>query len=154
MGGQRATDVSTGRTERGTESDSTDPRKNREAFTKLTAGTPLSTARVDRLDYMWSRPTVPGLPASRLAIEATATVTLPPGTFTLQTISDDAVRVWIDGRLVIDNWTPHESAVDVAPIGPGKHAIRVLHYQVEGWTELRADILKGTVRASGSPGPH
>lgn len=135
-------------------SDSTDPRKNREAFARLIAGTPLSTGRVDRLDYMWFRPTIAGLPQARFAIDASATVTLPAGQFTLQTISDDAVRVWVDGKLVIDNWTPHESAVDVAPIGPGRHTIRVLHYQVDGWTELRTDIVRGTIRASGSPGPH
>ena len=135
-------------------SDSTDPRKNREAFARLTNAAPLSTARTGRLDYMWFRPTIAGLPQTRLAIDASAIVTLPAGVFTLQTISDDAVRVWIDGRLVIDHWTPHESAVDVAPIGPGKHAIRVLHYQVDGWTELRVDIDRGTVRASASPGPH
>ncbi len=28
-------------------------------------------------------------------------------TYTLSTISEGAVRVWIDGRLVIDNWTEH-----------------------------------------------
>jgi len=135
-------------------SDSTDPRKNREAFTKLVSGTPHSTAVAGRLDYMWFRPTIAGLPQTRFAIDATATVTLPAGVFTLQTISDDAIRVWIDGRLAIDNWTPHESAVDVTPIAPGKHTIRVLHYQVEGWTELRVDIARGTLRSSASPGPH
>ena len=43
----------------------------------------------------------------------------------LRTISDDGVRVWIDDALVIDNWKPHESEVDYAPVSGGRHAIRV-----------------------------
>ena len=29
------------------------------------------------------------------------------GTWTFHASSDDAVRVWVDGRLVVDDWTPH-----------------------------------------------
>ena len=34
---------------------------------------------------------------------------LPPadGTWTFYASSDDAIRVWVDGRLVVDDWTPH-----------------------------------------------
>jgi hypothetical protein len=94
------------------------------------------------------------LPQSKWALEARSTVTLAPGTYTLRTISDDAVRVWVDGKLVIDDWKPHESAVDVAPISAGKHELRVQYFQVDGWTELRLDIVRGSERAAGSPGPH
>ena len=134
--------------------DSTDPRTKSEAFTRLLNGTPLTTARTSRLDYLWSRPTIPGLPSSKWALEATTRVTVPVGTHTLRTISDDAVRVWVDGTLVIDNWVPHESAVDAVPIAAGPHDVRVQYVQVEGWTELRLEIVKGAQRASGSPGPH
>ena len=72
----------------------------------------------------------------------------------MRSISDDAVRVWIDGTLAIDNWKPHESEVDYAPIAPGRHELRVEYFQVGGWTELRVDIVRGTERSVGSPGPH
>jgi hypothetical protein len=54
----------------------------------------------------------------------------------------------------IDNWKPHESEVDYAPITPGRHDIRVEYAQVGGWTELRLDIVRGAPRSKGSPGPH
>ena len=38
------------------------------------------------------------------------------GTWTFYASSDDAVRVWVDGRLVVDDWTPH-----VAPGGARHH---------------------------------
>ena len=72
-----------------------------------------------RLDYFWYRPTIAGMPQEKWAAVATARVTLGSGAYTLRTISDDAVRVWIDGPLAIDDWAPHESAVDYAPIARG-----------------------------------
>jgi len=62
--------------------------------------------------------------------------------------------VWVDGALVIDHWTPHESMVDTAPLTGGRHELRVAYYQVDGWTELRVDIVRGVERSTGSPGPH
>lgn len=134
--------------------DSTDPRRHPDRFDALLASAPLLTRSEPRLDYLWYRPTIPGLPAERFAAVATTTVTLPAGTYTLRTISDDAVRVRVDGRLVIDHWTPHESAVDHAPLTGGRHAIRIEYVQVDGWAELRAELVRGTERSEGSPGPH
>lgn len=135
-------------------SDSTDPRTQPARFAALLAGTPVATQRTPWLDYMWYRPTVSGVPQEKFAVVATAGISLAPGSYTLRTISDDAVRVWVDGKLAIDGWTPHESLADVAPLGGGAHDLRVEYYQVDGWTELRLDILRGRQRASGSPGPH
>jgi hypothetical protein len=135
-------------------SDSTDPRSRSAAFAGLLRGAPALTANASRLDYMWFRPAVAGVPPAKWALEATSVVTLAAGAYTLRTISDDAVRVWVDDKLVIDDWTPHESAVDAVSLTEGRHELRVQYYQVDGWTELRLDIVKGTQRSTGSPGPH
>ncbi|HEY7232672.1 MAG TPA: right-handed parallel beta-helix repeat-containing protein [Gemmatimonadaceae bacterium] len=136
-------------------SDSTDPRTRPDAFAALVRGTPLLERHVPRLDLMWYRPTVPGIPSTQWALAATGTADLPAGAYTLQTISDDAIRVWVDDALVIDDWTPHESRVDVAPLGGGHHQLRVQYLQVDGWVEQRLEILRGPPPMSGgSPGPH
>ncbi|HEY3219218.1 MAG TPA: NosD domain-containing protein [Gemmatimonadales bacterium] len=115
-----------------------------------------SAGRQPRLDLLWYRPPAAfaTLPQNRWSLRATGTVTLPAGTYSLRTISDDAVRVWVDSALVIDNWTPHESQVDYAPLSAGTHDVRVEYKQVEGWVELRVDIIRGLARSVGSPGPH
>jgi len=41
-----------------------------------------------------------------------------------------------------------------APLSPGTHYLRVEYRQVDGWVELRVDIIRGSERSSGSPGPH
>jgi parallel beta-helix repeat protein len=135
-------------------SDSTDPRTQGGAFQGRLRSTPIHTLRAPRLDFMWFRPTIRELPPRRFALEAVTAVTLDSGTYTLRTLSDDGVRVWVDNRLVIDNWDLHGTEVDYAPLEGGRHALRVQYFQVDGWTELRLDILRGVVRSPGSPGPH
>src|SRR5712691_9995010 len=105
--------------------------------------------RLPRLDLMWYRPPAAYafLPQSNWSLQATGTVTLPPGKYSIRTISDDAVRVWVDGVLAIDDWTPHESQVDCAPRPAGKHELRVEYRQVDGWVELRVDIVRGSARS-------
>jgi parallel beta-helix repeat protein len=134
--------------------ETSDPRVRPAGFDALLRSSPLLVRTERRLDYEWYRPLVKELPQARWALEASATVTLAPGEYTLRSISDDAVRIWVDGVLVVDEWTPHESAVAVAPIAGGRHQLRVAYYQVDGWTELRVDVVRGAQRAGGSPGPH
>ena len=134
--------------------DVTHPVEQPRAFASLLDGAPLLVRTEPRLAYLWYRPRITELPAERFALAAEATVTLPPGAYTLRTISDDAVRVWVDGELVIDHWEPHGSEIDTAPLAPGRHTLRVEYYQAGGWTELRLDIVRGNEGPGGSPGPH
>ncbi|HEU4830440.1 MAG TPA: NosD domain-containing protein, partial [Gemmatimonadales bacterium] len=94
-----------------------------------------------RLDLMWYRPPVKEIPQAHVLTEATASIRLGRGRYRLRTIADDAIRVYVDGRLLIDDWTPGESRVreTLVPLG-GTHAIRVEHLQLDGWYELRLDI--------------
>ena len=130
-----------------------DPRKNENAFQSLKLSPPILVAHVPRLDYE-GYGAMPGLPRENFAFEATGSFDLPPGEYTLRTISDDGIRVWVDSTLVIDNWKPHESALDFAPLTAGHHDIRVQYYQGDGWYELRLDIVRGKDRSPGSPGAH
>lgn len=133
---------------------STDPRSKPDAFQALLAGTPKLTRQESRLDYEWYGPAIKALPVEKWALGATGAVDLGSGTYSIRTISDDAIRVWVDGKLVIDDWTPHESVVDHAVITGGHHELQVQYYQVDGWTELRLDIVRGIETSTGSPGPH
>ena len=119
----------------------------------ILAGTPVLARRESRLDYQWYRPRF-GLPQARWALDARTTVDVPEGAHTLQVISDDAARVWVDGRLVLERREPGGSEVMHAPIAPGRHDVRVAFYQLTGWIELRVEIVRGASRSTGSAGPH
>jgi hypothetical protein len=114
---------------------------------------PILSAQIPRLDYEGYR-ALSNLPRENFALEATGSVDLAPGEYTLRTLSDDGIRVWIDGALVIDDWKPHETSLDFAPLAGGHHDIRVQYFQGDGWYELRLDIVRGHDRSAGSPAPH
>ncbi|MDE3052694.1 MAG: right-handed parallel beta-helix repeat-containing protein [Gemmatimonadota bacterium] len=132
--------------------DGTDPRAHPAAFDTLLAGTPRLTRHETRLDYEWYGPAIKALPIDRWALDATTAVDLAPGKYTIRTISDDAVRVWVDDTLAIDDWAPHGSQLDTATIPGGKHRIHVEYFQVDGWTEFRLDILRGVRTFAQPPG--
>jgi hypothetical protein len=131
-----------------------DPHRAPKAFQALLRGPPALSLSQPRLDWQWYRPQVPGIPQERWAAVATADVDVPEGVHSLRVISDDGARVWVDGRLAIDGWAPHGSEVAYAPLPPGRHALRVEYYQVDGWSEIRVDVVRGASRSPGSAGPH
>jgi hypothetical protein len=94
-----------------------------------------------RLDLMWYRPPRMDIPPRHVLTEASTGLRLRRGAYRITTIADDAIRVWIDDELVIDDWTPGESRVKGATLAlGGVHSIRVEHLQLDGWYELRVDI--------------
>ncbi len=63
---------------------------------------------------------------------------------TIRTIADDAVKVYVDDRLILSDWVPGESHVKEVPFAAaaGTHRIRVEHLQKDGWYELRVDVAR------------
>ena len=82
-----------------------------------------SVSRVDpKIDFAWGS----GSPAPSLRADdfsARWTGELEPRlseTYTISTLSDDGIRLWLDGRLLIDNWTEHsatQNSVDAGAAG-------------------------------------
>jgi nitrous oxidase accessory protein NosD len=122
--------------------ENTAPDKDPDAFTRILAGVPLKEDHLDRLDLMSGRAIADGVPPDRVAAVAGGSVDLPAGRYELRTISDDGIRVWIDDDRVIDHWTPHESAIDAAPISAGRHRLKVEYFELGGFAELRVEILR------------
>ncbi len=108
-------------------------------------GAPVLTERARRLDYINGRALRDGLPADGVALVAEARLVLPPGpddAYLLRVISDDGVRVWVDGRLVVDNWDVHGSEIDTARMSGGAHTLKVEYFEATGWAELRLDFAR------------
>jgi parallel beta-helix repeat protein len=129
-----------------------DPERGPPNLVDLVRAAPLTTRRLPRLDLQGYGSLIEDVPLEYWVLEASGQVMLGPGEYSLRTISDDGIRVWVDGELTIDNWSPHGSELDFAPIEPGQHDVRVEYYQAGGWTELRVEILRGSPRSPRSPG--
>ena len=57
-------------------------------------------------------------------------------------LSDDGVRLWIDGAVVLQNWTWHGPTSDSADIdiGPGEHELTLEYFQVDGGNALALEL--------------
>ncbi len=84
---------------------------------KTLAGSPV-LERVEVVNFSWgTKSPGPGINKDAFSVrwtgkvEATAT-----GSFTFQTTSNDGVRLWIDGVLVVDNWTNHATVANNSPV--------------------------------------
>ncbi len=120
------------------------PRTDAAAITRALAGTAVATLDTNRLDLTWYGPPRKTIPQERLLTGATATIDFGSSSqYILRTISDDAIRVYLDDKLVLDDWNPGESHVKEVPLSvTGPHRLRVEHLQIDGWYELRVDIVR------------
>lgn len=119
-----------------------EPRTMLPAFHKLLAeGTPLKVEKTDTVNYAWGGAPVSGAPNDYFATLAEGTFELPAGKYTLNVTSDDGVRVWVDGKQVIDNWTYHGPTLDTATLElGGAHTIRVEHFEIDGYSTLKVEL--------------
>jgi parallel beta-helix repeat protein len=112
-----------------------DPIAHPEAFAARLKTGPAKTFAPARLDWTSGGTFIEGLPRDRVAIVADGDVDLATGVM-MDVISDDGIRVWVDGALVIDRWSVHESELDQVAIARGKHHIKIEHFEQTGWQEL------------------
>ncbi len=70
---------------------------------------PFGTGGPDSVKLM---PTGPTVPKDHFGIRATTTFLAASGDWIIRTRSDDGIRVWIDGKIVIERWTHHGTMTD------------------------------------------
>lgn len=101
---------------------------------------PLATCQTDRLDFAWGND-APSAAVRRdfFATVATAKIRLPAGKYELRTVSDDGIRVTLDGNRIIDRWNwhpPREDRVEI-DVDAGEHEFRVEHFEIDGVAQLQ-----------------
>jgi hypothetical protein len=71
-----------------------------------------------RIDYAWGTGTpANGVPPDNFSIRWTGSfVPTTTETYTFSTKSDDGVRLWVNGILLVDHWTNHGVKTDSAKI--------------------------------------
>lgn len=119
------------------------PSANYDVFTKnLGKAIPFKTENTRQINYTWWGTVGPKLPADSFATIATTTVTVKKGMYDLGITADDLVKVFVDGKLVIDFWDAskyvydedaHHSAIVELD---GTHAIRIEHVEIGGFATL------------------
>ena len=95
------------------------------------------------LDAWAVAPSETPLPTDRFGTVAHTVLSFPPGRWSVRTLSDDGIRLWADGELLIDDWThhatrAHEVVLDVDE--PSAVELRVEHFELDGAATLVVEI--------------
>ncbi|MFW5697077.1 MAG: PA14 domain-containing protein, partial [Fimbriimonadaceae bacterium] len=116
------------------------PEENEAAFMSLIESEPIYTTSTEELNYNWGAgPIAVNLPADHFATLAVGEIDVEPGTYTLSITSDDGVRVWVDGEMIIDEWQWQSAALFERELElSGQHEIRILHFEIDGGATLKA----------------
>ena len=111
-------------------------------------GTPALVRNDERLAFNWGTGSpAPGvIGADRFAVRWTRTLSLPPGRYQFAATVDDGVRLWVEGRQVLDDWrvqSVRTLRVEVAVIG-GPTPVQMDYFENTGeavarltWTQLQ-----------------
>jgi beta-glucosidase len=101
------------------------------------AGTPRVTRIDHTVDFGWTlNAPARGIPFDWYSVRWTGVLTVPPeGVGRLGVEGNDGYRLYLDGRLVIDDWTARSSGTQMAavPLAPGSaHALRLEYHESTG----------------------
>ncbi|MBK8921802.1 MAG: hypothetical protein IPM81_09855 [Saprospirales bacterium] len=98
---------------------------------------PAAEKNVSELYFAWWDSPAPGVQADQFATISTTTFDIAPGRYAIELTSDDGVRLYLDGRRLIDHWDVHEPAVDEIEVTlGGRHNIRIEHFEAGGFGTL------------------
>ena len=131
-----------------------DPRTNLVAWRQLANGPESLPATVSALDFPYGgggprtmklsdEITAHGPGNDHFGMVAHTRLPLPAGRWSIKTLSDDGVRVLVDGRPVIENWAWHGPTTDEAVFTQphaGEVDLVVEHFEIDGYATLRVEI--------------
>ena len=107
------------------------------------SGTPKVTRTDPSLNFVWRYRGSPdaSIPTDNFSARWTGSVQARQNTtYTFETVSDDTVQVWVDGKLVISNTNPHNATVDKGTItlqAGRRYSIRVDYTEHTGEATLK-----------------
>ena len=98
-------------------------------------GTPAMQRAEPNLDWDWSS----GSPGSgvnndQFSARWTRYIDIPAGSYRFYATSDDGIRVWVDNKLIIDQWHDHPVLTYKADVSlsASHHEVRVEYYENSG----------------------
>lgn len=93
---------------------------------------PLFVRNDAAIDFSWGQNSPDaGIPNDKFSIRWTRSLAFAEGNYRFSATSDDGVRIWVDGDLIIDRWSDTSPVTYRAErrLSGGNHAIRVEYYE-------------------------
>ncbi|MCA0455532.1 MAG: SH3 domain-containing protein [Chloroflexi bacterium] len=127
-------------------------------------GTGVPVSNIQGLNFNWGtgQPVingvaVPGIPADNFSARFTSVQTFLGGTYTFTAVSDDGMRVYVDGALLLDKFIGRVATTDTfsAQLTAGPHTLTVEYFEGidQALIQLQWGLTGGIVTAGPSPTP-
>lgn len=96
------------------------------------------------------------VPADRFGARWTRYVDVTPGNYRFSATSDDGLRLWVDGELLIDQWYDHAARTATATkyLSPGHHLVQVDYYENGGAASVQVAWTQVTEEGAGWRGEY
>jgi hypothetical protein len=104
------------------------------------SGNPVLVRNDVVLDFGWGAGApAAGLPEDGFSVRWTRNAAFEAATYRFHALVDDGVRLWVDGRLLIDDWRTHSEREVVATYAlvRGRHKVKVEYYEQSGDARIR-----------------
>ncbi|MHB1000675.1 MAG: glycoside hydrolase family 3 C-terminal domain-containing protein, partial [Armatimonadota bacterium] len=103
---------------------------------KELSGEPVKVSDVDHINFIWTTAAPDGIPSpNNFSVRWTGKIKPDqPGKYRLTTRYDDGIRVWLDGKLILDDWTDHlvRSTDEAMELEAREYDVKVEYYQGGG----------------------
>lgn len=119
-----------------------DPVKNENYYNSLQQSMPVKTTEGHDLSSVFEKGFGKNIPTEKIFTESTTEINVPAGLYRLGISASEMVKVFIDGKLVINSWDPTKIIYDADYHNDafislnGKHSIRVVQAQYGGYGML------------------
>lgn len=123
-----------------------DPVKNKAGFAKLLAGAPVKIVQGTDLGTVFGKAFGKNIQREKIATVSTSDINVPDGLYRVGISASEMVRLYIDDKLLIENWDPAKLIYDadyhrdaIIPL-KGKHTIRIEQAQYGDYGMLNLRI--------------
>ena len=102
------------------------------------SGAPVLTRSDPSINFIWNTAAPnPAVPADNFSVRWTKTEFFAAGRYKFTTVTDDGVRLFVDGQLVIDQWHGQSATVyqGIVDLVSGNHTIRMEYFD-SGWDAM------------------
>lgn len=98
------------------------------------SGSPTMVRDDSAIDFNWGAGSPPSIPNDNFSVRWTRSVFLSAGTYTFTATTDDGMRVWVGGTLLIDQWHDQSATTYTRNItlAAGTYGLRVEYYEHHG----------------------
>jgi len=104
------------------------------------SGSPAASRADGAVSFDWGEGSpIAGLPVDNFSVLSTAKESKEGGTYKFSTLTDDGVRLYVDGAPAIDSWVDQAQMTHTAEVSlsPGSHAIKMEYYENGGAASAR-----------------